>query len=90
MARYWFTPKTHGYGAYPSTWQGWAAVVGFTILILVLAAVMAVRPAIAGTVSVTGMLVWLALSTLLVAGFVWFCALKTDGPWRWRWGGDPD
>jgi len=28
MSEYWFKPKSHGYGASPANWKGWAATVG--------------------------------------------------------------
>jgi len=27
--RYWFEPKSYGYGAQPITWEGWAVVIAF-------------------------------------------------------------
>ena len=37
MTRYWFRPKRYGYGATPSTWEGWA----FTGLVVAIVAVAA-------------------------------------------------
>ena len=33
---HWFTPKTHGYGAYPTSWKGWALIGAFLAIDLVL------------------------------------------------------
>jgi hypothetical protein len=40
MTRYWFRPKRYGYGATPTTWEGWA----FTGLIVAILAVGALLP----------------------------------------------
>ncbi|HEU4381635.1 MAG TPA: hypothetical protein VFR73_23945, partial [Hyphomicrobiaceae bacterium] len=31
MSDYWFKPKSHGYGATPANWKGWAATIGTII-----------------------------------------------------------
>jgi len=33
MSRYWFRPKRYGYGATPVTWEGWALVAGFVVIV---------------------------------------------------------
>lgn len=30
--KYWFKPKLYGYGAYPTTWEGWTLILIFLIL----------------------------------------------------------
>ena len=32
--KYWFKPKAFGYGATPTTWEGWLVVLGFVIYLL--------------------------------------------------------
>jgi len=82
MTTYWFRPKRYGYGATPSTWQGWA----FT------AAVVIVMLAASWLLNVLGHgnpWTWLAVVAIDVAALVvlWIvCRRKTDGEWRWRWG----
>ncbi|MGA3301742.1 MAG: hypothetical protein ABSC72_00460 [Methylovirgula sp.] len=71
----WFAPKRYGYGATPSTWQGWAATLVFVILFgLDLGFLKAP-------------LSWIGAFILLV-GFVVLTYVKTSAPWRWRWGDD--
>lgn len=86
---YWFKPKTHGYGAYPTNWKGWALIVGFVAadLVLVLALIAFILPSKAqGSMDAGLFVVWLCAMAALVAGFLWLTKIKTDGDWRWRWG----
>ncbi|MDP7477394.1 MAG: hypothetical protein QF442_03020, partial [Candidatus Peribacteraceae bacterium] len=34
MAKYWFQPKSYGYGFYPISWEGWLATLVLLIMIL--------------------------------------------------------
>lgn len=70
----WFVPRRYGYGATPVRWQGWAVVAALAILLIAL-----FRWRVAWPVRV--LLAMLAASAVLLA---W---RKTDGQWRWRWGG---
>lgn len=79
----WFRPKTYGYGATPSSWQGWLAVAVFVALELLLAGVLLGVGEDAGLGRVIG---FLAASALLVAGFMRLSRSRTSGEWRWRWG----
>jgi hypothetical protein len=83
MPRYWFRQKTFGYGATPSTWQGWAlTVVGLVLLF----GVVMFGPAIRDNVLRA---LWMVMG--LAAVLVPFCAIaysKTEGGWRWRNGRD--
>ena len=80
MTTYWFKPKTHGYGAYPTTWHGWALIAVFVLGQLALAH--ALLPAAGGSIGP-----WLAGSALMTVTFIWVSKVKTDGDWRWRWPG---
>ncbi|HPE25287.1 hypothetical protein [Albidovulum sp.] len=83
----WFKPKTHGYGASPANWKGWAATFGFLVLELVLVWVLLLRPILAGgEPTINQLVVWGFCSGALTVGFVWLTKAKTDGDWRWRWG----
>lgn len=79
----WFRPKAYGYGATPSSWQGWLAVAAFVALELLLAGVLLGVGEDAGLGRVFG---FLAASALLVAGFMRLSRSRTSGEWRWRWG----
>jgi len=73
----WFAPKRYGYGAsLPITWQGWVALSAFVALVVPAASTLH------GYLRVGAML-------LATIGFVALCAWKTEGGWRWRWGGRP-
>jgi len=82
MTAYWFRPKRYGYGATPTTWQGWA-VTGVVLCACVAAGVtMATRGAMS-------LWFWAAIAIEIAALFalVIVSRNKTDGEWRWRWGG---
>jgi len=88
MTDYWFVPKSYGYGATPVTWQGWAVtlaavaiLVGSTLLMVVLPAASHSGP------SFPVVLVWAALQAVVVGALLAITRAKTDGAWRWRWGG---
>ena len=82
MTEYWFKPKRYGYGATPVTWQGWAVTIG-TVLAVV---------AVSLGLRLTAKSLW-ALAALVLFDAVAVSALvivsyrKTEGAWRWRWGG---
>jgi hypothetical protein len=81
--RYWFRPKSYGYGATPITWEGWAVSIG-------------VGAVVAGSIIVmlvlfhrdytAGWIVWAVAVAGLMMWFVRLCRARTDGEWRWRWG----
>lgn len=74
---YWFRPKRLGYGAVPATWQGWLATLVFV--------------AGAGLIAHLGVhrdRAWMVLLVPLTLAFIWLAAIKTDGDWRLRWGGE--
>jgi hypothetical protein len=81
MSRYWFRPKTYGYGVTPVTWEGWAVTFG-TALAMV---------AVSLFLRMTSKSDW-ALAALVAFDVVALCGLlvishfKTDGELRWRWG----
>ena len=83
MARYWFRQKTFGYGATPSTWQGWALTIAGC---LGLFAVVLLGPAIRDN-SLRAL--WMVLGSAAVAVPTTLIAyFKTEGGWRWRNGRD--
>jgi membrane associated rhomboid family serine protease len=80
---YWFRPKRYGYGATPTTWQGWLLTLGFVALLV--AIMQALEFGMAGT---EAHLAGVAAAVVLAALFTLIAWKKTDGPWRWRWGSD--
>ncbi len=89
MAEYWFKPKTHGYGASPSNWKGWAATLGFVVVTTLVTLPLMVWPAVTHSgPRLWHVALWCALLIALTVGFMRLCKAKTDGEWRWRWGKD--
>ena len=85
MSTYWFKPKRYGYGATPVTWQGWVVTIG-TALVIVAAAFGVRATAIHSLWTLTGVL--LAIEAIAIATLFIVSYRKTEGGWRWRWGGD--
>jgi hypothetical protein len=80
MPRYWFRQKHFGYGATPSTWEGWALTV---LSLLLCAGIVLVGPGIRDNLLRTAFVV---LGLALVIGLTSYVAWrKTEGGWRWRW-----
>jgi hypothetical protein len=82
-SRYWFRQKTHGFGATPTTWEGWLASLVFLVVVLGMnAAIIVLAPTnrAAAAYFVAGVIIVIVL-------FCVFAAAKTEGGWRWRWGG---
>jgi len=87
--QYWFKPKVFGYGATPTTWEGWAITAGYCVVIAIvtLAAILLIESR-----GVTGAVLWVLWAlwgtVLIVATAVLVTVSKrrTEGEWRWRWG----
>ncbi len=85
--KYWFRPKSYGYGAEPSNWKGWLATGAFILFVLAITLQWLVLPAASGQkLPSDNITLWVAVVTATTAAFVWLCWIKTDGAWRWRWG----
>ncbi|MCB1514044.1 MAG: hypothetical protein H6876_02670 [Hyphomicrobiaceae bacterium] len=82
---FWFKPKTHGYGATPSTWQGWLATGVFSVLLGLVAVggMMALKDK--GSIALYA--VWFVGVLGGVYWFTQFARRRTDGEWAWRWKG---
>ena len=78
MTTYWFKPKRYGYGATPTTWQGWAMTLG-TVFVMV---------AVSLYLRLTEQNLWalLAFDVLALVTLAVISRNKTEGEWRWRWG----
>lgn len=81
----WFKPKRYGYGATPTTWQGWVIVAAF------LAGVFALAWTLIGFDRANppdeSTLVFFFISVAILLAAVWIISKRTtDGEWRWRWG----
>lgn len=87
MADDWFKPKTHGYGAAPRNWKGWAAILTVILASMALLGWLLLLPLAYGTTPSLGrILLFFVLDTALIALFLVIARSKTDGAWRWRWG----
>jgi hypothetical protein len=78
---YWFKPKKFGYGATPTTWEGWAVTAVYCILLWVSVAVIATHRS-SSAISLTSM------SAIVVATIALFVIgiKKTEGRWGWNAG----
>jgi hypothetical protein len=84
----WFRQRRYGYGSSPSTWQGWATIIAFPIILIVVALVIFGEfPVPDGQAlgRIVGFLVFVAVALYV---FLTFVRAKTTGEWRWRWGDD--
>ncbi|HUQ72075.1 MAG TPA: hypothetical protein VM165_21280 [Planctomycetaceae bacterium] len=77
--KYWFPAKRYGWGWGPPTaWQGWAVLIGFVVLLVVVAIVFPPDRELVSYLMSVG-----ALLAVLIA-ICW----RTGAPPRWRWGED--
>jgi len=76
MGKPWFHIKRYGVGAgLPCSWEGWAVVAAFLAVIFAVGlAELSPGPRI-------------AIVLIDVAAFIAAARLKSDAPWKWRWGG---
>ncbi len=81
---HWFKQKRYGYGATPSTWQGWAVTGVYLVAVLALSAWLA-EGAVAAQ---SRYLPFIGMVTVLTIILVAVVAMKTEGGLRWRWGDD--
>lgn len=81
--RYWFRPKTYGYGATPATWEGWAVsiVVGALVAGSIVVMMLLVHRG-----NFAAWMLWAVAVAGLTLWFVRLCRYRTEGEWRWRWG----
>jgi len=87
--RYWFKPKVFGYGASPTTWEGWLLVVGYCAVVaaMTLVVLIASEP---GKVSLGAFwalwALWFVVVGVATAVLAVIAKRRTEGEWRWRWG----
>lgn len=78
--RPWFKPKLYGIGAFPATWQGWALTLAYGGLMVG----MGLWQDRQGGEADAGWWTIVSIATLVFIVIAW---KKTQGGWRWRWGG---
>ena len=69
----WFRAKRYGYGWYPGSWQGWAVLGGYLLIVFGLFQLL-------GTNYLTYFCSFVATAALLVICY------KTGEKTKWRWG----
>jgi len=85
MTQYWFRPKRYGYGATPTTWEGWVVTFGVAV---VLAGSIMVMNVLVDRANVVAWLLWAVIIATMTYGFVRLSRHRTEGEWRWRWGAE--
>jgi len=78
---YWFKPKRIGYGATPSSWEGWAITAAYCLVVWACAAVMVTHRD--SSANLAALLVAIIAATVAL---VVVSKNKTDGPWGWNAG----
>jgi hypothetical protein len=81
MTRYWSRPKRYGYGATPTTWQGW--VLTFGVAAIVAGSTVAVN-LLVGRSNFSVWMIWAGIIAAVTYGFVQLSLRRTEGEWRWR------
>jgi 4-hydroxybenzoate polyprenyltransferase len=84
MTTYWFRPKRYGYGATPVTWQGWTVTIATVVAMVAVS--LALRPTERHQLWALAALI--AFDAAALCALLIICRRKTDGEWRWRWGGE--
>ena len=80
---HWFKQKRWGYGAFPTSWQGWAITLGYTAAVVGLSAWLMNENDPAPRA-----LTFFVLVTVLTIVLIAIVASRTEGGLRWRWGDD--
>ena len=83
MTQYWFRPKRYGYGATPTSWEGWAVTLGVVAVVLV--SILAMK-ALVGRSDFAAWIIWAVGIAAVTFWFVRLARRHTEGEWRWRWG----
>jgi hypothetical protein len=82
MARYWFRPRRYGYGATPTTWEGWTLTVVVAAIVAISVVAMNL---LADRANFAVWIAWAAIIAAVVVSFVRISRQRTDGEWRWHW-----
>lgn len=79
MGKPWFRVKRYGFGAgLPCSWEGWAVFIGFLAIVIISGVLFTdSRP-----------MLHLGIVLASTAIVIVVSRLKSDGPWKWRWGQD--
>ena len=75
--QYWFPAKRYGWGwGFPNNWQGWAAYLTYTVLLIL--GMLVINPAH----NIAGFLLYTTAISAVLLGIRW---VKGERP-SWRWG----
>lgn len=73
--QYWFKPKKYGYGATPSTWEGWSLIFLYIAFISYIS-----------FIYILNIILYIFLFMISTLALVLISICKTRGEWCWRWG----
>lgn len=82
---YWFKRRRYGWGFIPVTWQGWATVVGYVVVVVGLVPAFLDAPEDAAAKEAGFFVLFVTLAT---AGLIMVSLSKGPEP-KWRWGSKP-
>jgi len=77
--RYWFEPKSYGYGAQPITWEGWAVVIAFVGYLIYISTLITSNEG--GNINTY--LLYLLIGIIVL---IYVSKTRTEEDWEWRWG----
>ena len=72
---YWFKPKGFGYGAYPTTWEGWLVIGLYCIYLFGLTYIFLPK----NLINFYGFLGIGTMALIIIS------KRKTEGEWKWNW-----
>jgi hypothetical protein len=78
---YWFKPKRIGYGAYPTTWEGWAVTAAYCLIVWACTVAVAVH-----RYSVSIIIACAVIAVVATIALVVVAMKKTEGRWGWNAG----
>jgi hypothetical protein len=78
---YWFKPKRFGYGATPSTWEGWAVTGAYCLVVWACVVAIVTHRASSPVLAASLSVIAVATVALIAIG-----VKKTDGRWGWNAG----
>ena len=75
MNKYWFKPKGFGYGATPTTWEGWLVVIIFVLFLF----------SLSYKLKEGKILEYIIYLVLGIITMIIITKNKTDGVGKWNW-----
>lgn len=78
----WFRAKQYGWGWYPATWEGWAVMLGYIVIVFAGTFILETNPHIPFAMT------FFPFVALFTAILIFTCYYTGEKP-EWRWGGKP-